>query len=125
VVKREKQESALGGIFQGYQFVPLERKIQAQFDPQGWILINTKDPVNHRYFGSDQYRSLEEFAHCQVRLADLVLNECLQMMVSEALQEGKLDRRFPDNPEIDLRNYVDEKKFEIGPQIHALIVTKV
>jgi len=125
VVKRERPDGASGGIFQGYQFVPLERKIQAQFDPQGWILINTKDPVNQRYFGHDPFRALEEYAYCQVRLADLVLNECLQMMVSEALQEGKLDRRFPDNPEIDLRNYVDEKKFEIGPQIHALIVTKI
>lgn len=124
VVKRERQEKSMGGIFQGYNFVPLGRKIQAQFDPQGWILINTKDPVNQRYFGSDPFRSVEESAHCQVRLADLILNECLQMMVSEALQEGKLDRRFPDNPEIDLRNYVDEKKFDIGPQIHALIVTK-
>ena len=125
VVKREREEKGAGGIFQDYKFVPLERKIQSQFDPQGWILINTKDPVNHRYFGADPYRALEENAYCQVRLADLILNECLQMMVSEALQEGKLDRRFPDNPEIDLRNYVDEKKFEIGPQIHALIVTNI
>lgn len=124
VVKREKQERAMGGIFQGYNFVPLERKIQAQFDPQGWILINTKDPVNQRYFGPDPFRSVEEYAHCQVRLADLILNECLQMMVSEALQDGKLDHRFPNNPEIDLRNYVDAMKFEYGPQIHSLIVTK-
>jgi hypothetical protein len=125
VVKREKKDRGAAGIFQGYNFVPLERKIQSQFDPLGWILINTKDPVNQRYFGADPFRALEENAHCQVRLADLVLNECLQMMVSEALQDDKLDRRFPDNPEIDLRNYVDEKKFEIGPQIHALIVTKI
>lgn len=125
VSKREKQERSAGGIFQGYNFVPLERKIQSQFDPQGWILINTKDPVNQRYFGTDPYRALEDNPHCQVRLADLILTECLQMMVSEALQDGKLDRRFPNNPEIDVQNYVAEKKFDFGPQIHALIVTRV
>jgi len=125
VSRKEKKEPQAGGIFQGYDFVPMERKLQALFDPQGWILLNTKDPVNHRYFGVDPFRSVEEAAHCQVRLADLVLGECLQMMVSEALQSGKLDRKFPNNPEIDVQNYVAEKKFEIGPQIHALFVTKV
>lgn len=122
--RREQQERSGGGIFQGYNFVSLERKVQTLFDPQGWILINTKDPVNMRYFGGDPFRAVEENAHCQVRLADLILNECLQMLVAEALQEGKLDRRFPNNPEIDVQNYVAEKRFEIGPQIHALIVTK-
>jgi hypothetical protein len=125
VSRKEKKEPLAGGIFQGYTFVPMERKLQALFDPQGWILINTRDPVNHRYFGVDPFRSVEEAAHCQVRLADLVLGECLQMMVSEALQSGKLDRKFPNNPEFDVQNYVAEKKFEIGPQIHALFVTKV
>ena len=124
VVRRERKDRGTGGIFQGYRFEPLGRKIQTHYD-QGWILINTRDPVNQRYFGADPYRAVEESAHCQVRLADLVLNECLQMMVSEALQEGKLDRRFPDNPETDLQNYVAEKQYEIGTQIHALIVTKI
>jgi hypothetical protein len=125
VTKRDKKEFSGGGIFQGYDFLPMDRKIQALFDPQGWILINTKDPVNYRYFGAEPLRAVEEAAHCQVRLADLILGECLQMMVSEALQSGKLDRKFPNNPEIDVQNYVAEKKFEIGPQIHALFVTKV
>jgi len=125
ITRREQKERSAGGIFRGYNFVPLERKIQTLFDPEGWILINTRDPVNRRYFGEEPFRAVEENAHCQVRLADLVLNECLQMMVSQALQEAKLDRRFPNNPEIDVQNYSAEKKFEIGPQIHELIVTKL
>jgi len=80
--------------------------------------------VNARYFGDDPGESVEENAHSQVRLADLILNECLQIMVSQALESGRLDRRFPDNPEIDVRNYVDEMKFEIGPAIHDKFVTK-
>ena len=124
VVKKKKEERGKGGIFKNYEFRPLERKVQSLYDPQGSILINTRDPVNFRYFGSEPYRAVEEYAHCQVRLADLILNECLQLMVSEALESGKLDRRFPNNPEIDIRYYADEKKFEIGPLVHNLFVTK-
>lgn len=124
VVKREKQDSGKGGLFKGYRFQPLERKVQTQWLPDGYVLINTKDPVNLRYFGDDPGKAVEENTHCQVRLADLILNECLQIMVSQALESGRLDRRFPNNPEIDLRNYVDEKKFEIGASIHEKFVTK-
>jgi len=124
VVKKEKTERGKHGMFKDYKFQPLGRKAQSQF-VDGFILINTKDPVNERYFGQEPYQAVEEHGYCQVRLADLILNECLQMMVTNALDTGKLDRRFPNNPEIDVRTYVDEKKFDIGPQIHSLFVTKV
>ncbi len=125
VVKREKPDRGKQGLFKGYRFQPLERKVQTQWLPEGYILINTKDPVNARYFGSDPGTAVEEHAYCQVRLADLILNECLQIMVSQALDAARLDRRFPNNPEIDVRNYVDEQKFEIGAAIHEKFVTKV
>jgi hypothetical protein len=124
VAKRDKQERGKFGLFKDYKFQALERKVQSLYVPDGVILINTKDPVNVTYFGEEPYRAVEEEFHCQVRLADLILNECLWILVSQALESGKLDRRFPNNPEIDVRNYVDEKKFEIGPQIHSLFVGK-
>jgi hypothetical protein len=123
VVKREKPERGKGGLFSGYRFQPLERKVQTQWLPDGLVLVNTKDPVNYRYFGDDPGKSVEDHTYCQVRLADLILNECLQIMVSQALENGRLDRRFPNNPEIDLRNYVDEKKYDIGAAIHEKFVT--
>ncbi len=125
VVKREKEEQGKQGFFKGYRFMPLERKVQSLFDTEGYILINTKDPVNLRYFGAEPLKAVEDHIHCQLRLADMVLNECLHVMVQGALEKGRLDRRFPDNPEFDVRNYVDEKKFEIGLEIHNLFVTKV
>lgn len=124
VVEREKAERGKYGLFKEVRFQPLERKVQTQWLPEGYILINTKDPVNARYFGDDPGKAVEEKTHCQVRLADLILNECLQIMVAQALDSGRLDRRFPNNPEIDVRNYVDEKKFEIGTEIHDKFVTK-
>jgi hypothetical protein len=125
VVKRDKIERGKQGLFKGYRFQPLERKVQTLWLTEGYILINTKDPVNERYFGDDPGTAVEENAYCQVRLADLILNECLQIMVAQALDGGRLDRRFPNNPEIDVRNYVDEKKFEIGAMIHEKFVTKI
>ncbi len=123
VVRRERPEGGRGGLFRDYKFGPLERKIQTYLTPDGYIIINTKDPVNARYFGDDPSAAVETHAHCQVRLADLILNECLQIMVSQAYNAQRLDIRFPDNPEIDIRIYVDEKKFEIGPAVHAKFVT--
>lgn len=124
VVKRERQEHGRFGLFKDYKFQGLERKLQSVYGTDGIIYINTLDPVNAKYFGPEPYKAVEEDLACQVRLADLILNECLWILVSQALGSGKLDRRFPNNPEIDVRNYVDEKKFEIGPAVHALFVTK-
>ncbi len=125
VVKRQKPDRGKHGLFRGYRFQPLERRVQTQWLPDGYVLVNTKDPVNARYFGNDPGKAVEESTHCQVRLADLILNECLQIMVSQALEGGRLDRRFPNNPEIDVRNYVDEKKFDIGAEIHDKFVTNL
>ena len=125
VVIKEKQPQGMQGLFKNYEFRPLELRVQSWYDTEGVILINTKDPVNQRYFGSEPYKALTENAHCQVRLADLILNECLQIMASIALNEGKLERRFPNNPETDIRSYVDNMKFEIGLQIHSWIVDKI
>ena len=124
VVKKEKAKHEMQGLFKDYKFVSLERKVQSQWDGQEFILINTNDPVNKHYFGDDPYKAVEEYTHCQVRLADLILNECLQILVSRALEDGKLDRRFPDNPETDIRSYVDEKKYDVGLMIHRLFVTR-
>jgi len=125
VVKKEKQPQGMQGLFKNYEFRPLELKVQSWYDGEGLILINTKDPVNQRYFSTEPYKALTENAHCQVRLADLILNECLQIMASYALNEGKLERRFPNNPETDIRYYVDTQKFEIGLEIHNWIVDRV
>lgn len=122
VTSKVTREEGLGGRFRGFRFARLDRKVQTMLDTDGYILINSNDPVNKKYFGENPTQSVEQFPHCQIRVADLLLDECLQMMVSEALQAGTLERRFPDNPEIDMRNYVSEKKFEYGPEIHAFLV---
>jgi hypothetical protein len=123
VVRKKEDPQGRQGLFKDIKFLPIDRKVQSLFLADGIILINTKDPVNLRYFGDEPSEAVEKNVHCQVRLADLILNECLWILVSQALEGGRLDRRFPDNPEMDVRTYSDEQKFEIGPEIHKLFVT--
>lgn len=121
VTKKREQDKDRQGLFKGYKFQPLDRKLQTLWI-DGWVLINTKDPVNVRYFGDDPEKvgeTIERNPDCQVLLAELMLNECLQIMVTQALDLGRLDRHFPNNPEIDVRNYVEAQKFEIGANIHT------
>jgi hypothetical protein len=122
VVSRTEREEGLGGRFRGWRFQSLDRKVQTMLDSDGYILVNTNDPLSRRYFGNNPTESVENHPHCQMRLADLILDECLQIMVSEALEAGTIERRFPDNPEIDIRNYVCERKFTYGPEIHAFFL---
>ncbi|UCE04487.1 MAG: ATP-binding protein [bacterium] len=90
---------------------------------EGTIIINTADELNKRYFGvDDPWARIESEVHCQTRLADLVLDECLYYIVSKAWGIS-LEKRFPNDPATDIREYVMNKKFEIGPTFHAIFVT--
>ncbi len=125
ISKRQEQDRRQGGMFKGYKFASLERKIQAQLDTEGYVVINLVDPANRFHFGRDigsATRSVEERPSCQTLLADLILDECLQRAVAEAYRNGRLRIRFPEDPTTDIRNYVAEQRFELGGEIHRLFV---
>lgn len=121
--KEKKPPTDHGGRFNPPKFVDIPNlKVQTWLRPKdGTILVNMLDPVNKAYFGKYPYLAVDEKTHCQVRLADLVLDECLNEIVSNAWGRS-LPRRFPDNPEVDIRRYVAQMKFEIGPAIHKYFV---
>lgn len=125
VAVRSKVEApeADAGLFKWYRFEKLSRSVPAQLD-DGWVLINLKDPTNQLYFGEDPVEAqarVEKVPHCQVRLAELIIDECLQVIVSTAYQENKLDHRL-DYPPDDIRNYITEFKFRLGPNFHGTMV---
>ena len=121
---KEKSRTEHGGRFRPPEFMEIPNlKVQTWLRPtDGTILINLLDPVNKAYFGDDPHAAVEANLHCQLRLADLVLDECLNEIVSHAWGRS-LPRRFPNNPEVDIRLYAAEKKFEIGYQVHKYFVT--
>lgn len=126
VEAKKPNESGKHGLFKDYKFEELQVKAQSMFNEDtGFIIINVADPVNERYFTRHPTREIiQDQKHCLVRLADLILNECLQHMVARAYISGNLEIKFPNNPNEDIRRYMDEKRFQIGLQFHNLFVTK-
>jgi len=118
----------LSGKFNGWDFddtVPLDR--QTTYDPapnspnQGYILINSKHPINEYYFGENPQKSEVEKSHkAQLYLAELLLNESLQQMIPEAWRKGVLPQRY--GPEYDILTYIAAKKSECGPSIYKHLV---
>jgi len=121
--KKDRKIDEQGGKFKPPEFIHIPNlKVQTWIrQTDGTVLINLSDPVNKEYFGDDPCRNVDTKIHCQTRLADLVLDECLNEIVSNAWGRT-LPRRFPDNPEVDIRLYIAEKKFEIGPIVHGFFV---
>jgi hypothetical protein len=127
VKKEEPTPPKGGGRFKPPRFEPIPKlRIQTWLGGDGTILINTLDPLNATYFGSNPIETVEgpkAKLHCQIRLADLVLDECLTQIVTDAYGKGTIERRYPNNPELDIRQYVAEWKFTYGKAIHQHFVT--
>lgn len=125
VKKKEKPTPPPRGTrFKQPVFEEIPRKLQTTMRSDGTVVINMADKLNKKYFGKDPTQAVEKELHCQVRLADLVLDECLNEIVLKAWGRT-LPQRFPDDPATDIRMYVAQKKFEIGPAFHDAFVTLV
>src|SRR3989344_3904808 len=116
------------GKFKDWDFddgVP--KQLQTTYDPmpgsptQGFILINSKHPINKYYFGDNpQKRDVEKSREAQLYLAELILNESLGAMIQEAYQKGVIPQNY--GPATDIPVYIAQKKFEIGPGIYDRFV---
>lgn len=127
VKKGEPTPPKEGGKFKPPRFEPIPKlRVQTWLGGDGSILINTLDPLNATYFGPNPIETVEgpkAKLHCQIRLADLVLDECLNQTVTDAYGKGTIERRYPNNPELDIRQYVAEWKFTYGKATHQHFVT--
>lgn len=125
VKEKETQDRGKQGLFKDYKFEELDTPAQTMINEDtGYIIINVAEPVNERYFTRHPTKEIiQDQKHCSVRLADLILNECLQHMVARAYQQAKLPVRF-NNPFDDIRRYMDEERSKIGLQFHNLFVSK-
>jgi hypothetical protein len=121
--KREPQRT--GGHFRGFEFQHLARKLPAEIDSRGMVVINLAEPTNEMYFGQDAdiaAKAVENNKASATLLAELVLDQCLQAAVSEAYERGKLQIRFPRNPVTDISMHIAEERFGVGSSIHRLFV---
>lgn len=87
----------------------------------GYILINPNHPINKKYFGDNPKKSqIEKSLHSQLYLAEIILNESLNVIIPEALKSGGLPRRIGND--YDVLYYIAQKKFELGSSIYNLFV---
>ncbi len=85
----------------------------------GYILINPNHPVNKKYFGENpQKEDIEKLPQSQLYLGEVILNESLNIIVTEALKKGGLPRRLGDD--YDVLFYIAEKKYQYGGAIYSL-----
>ncbi|MBU1177143.1 MAG: helix-turn-helix domain-containing protein [Patescibacteria group bacterium] len=116
------------GIFRGWKFRDMPEQIQkarAQFGEEaGFIIINRKNPINKIYFGEDPKMSdVEKSIIMQLYLAELILDEFLNLSVAEAYNNGNLGQKT-DDAHTDISGHIIMKKLEIGAIIYEMFVDK-
>jgi hypothetical protein len=128
---KERQEStppSHSGKFKDWDFdETVSMPFQQTYDSNptsatfGYILINPNHPINQKYFGSNPEKLLvEKSLHSQLYLAEIILNESLNVIIPEALQKGGLPRRLGND--YDVLYYIAQKKYECGSAIYDLFV---
>lgn len=125
-----REPTSLGGKFKDWAFdevVPTPFQAIYDSNPQsptcGFILINPNHPINQKYFGDKPKKvDIEQSQIAQHYLAELILNECLNVTIPEALQGGGLPRRLGD---YDVLFYIAQKKFDYGFSIYKYFVNKI
>jgi hypothetical protein len=122
VDKREKEPPERGTRFKEPAFEKMPLKAPSFMRTDGTVVVNMSDYVNARYFGDNPRSAIDRHMHCQTRLADLVLDECLNEIVARAWGHT-LEVRFPNDPAVDIRNHVAKLKFVYGPAFHSAFVT--
>jgi hypothetical protein len=122
ISKIEKPPKKSEGKFSGeWRYESLGRDVRTEYDPPtGDIIVNSDHPLNIKYFGQYAKKAYETYLHCQIYLAELIIDECLHLSVGEAQRLGKLKDRI--DPATDLRIYIEEQRYKIGDTVHTYFV---
>jgi len=116
------------GIFRGWKFGDMPKQLQkarTQFgEDTGFIIINKSNPINKIYFGENpKMGDVDKSIIMQFYLAELILNEFLDLSVAEAYNNGNLGQKT-DDPHTDISQHIMMKKLEIGEIIYKMFVNQ-
>ena len=116
------------GIFRGWKFGNIPEQVQkarTQFGEEaGFIIINRTNPINKIYFGENPKMSdVDKSIIMQLYLAELILDEFLNLSVAEAYNNGNLGQKT-DDPHTDISQHIIIKKLEIGAIIYEMFANK-
>ena len=116
--------SGVSGLFKDWDFDHrLSKNQQSALDTiegsptQGYILINSSHPINRRYFGEKPEKAKALLSHkSSLYVAELILNEALGRMISDAYQKDVIPKNH--GPAIDIPFYIAERKLVMGDKIY-------
>lgn len=116
------------GIFRGWKFGDMpeqNQKALARYgEDEGFIVINRKNPINKIYFGDNPVRcDIDKSVIMQLYIAELILDEFLNLSVAEAYNKGNLGQQT-DDPHTDISKHIEMEKLKIGPMIYDMFVSK-
>jgi len=121
----EEHEPPSGaGIFNDIDYDGSSRPLACIFEGRasGKLIVNSRHPLNKSIFGKDRVEFRESAGNnveAQMRLAEVVLDECIYHIAATKYgKSGEQGLTLRQDPITDIRNFIEEKKFKIGPKIY-------
>lgn len=122
-VSIEESRTPAGGVFKDIKYSDLPAgmaKSASELDPMtGTIIVNRLHSVNRAVFGTDQKsfsKAVDESPVAQMRLAEVVVDQCLYYMLAVGYQNGEVPLG-QDDPVGNLRRQLEQYKFEISEEV--------
>jgi hypothetical protein len=127
---REEEPSEGTGIFSDVDYDERKLHYACSFERgSGKLVVNARHPVNRQVFGPsfDTFKErIDEVTEAQIRLAEVVLDECIYHIAAmKHLKGGRHALTLGRDPITDIRNFIEERKFRIGPKIFRHFVKEL
>jgi len=127
---QEHEPPTGAGIFNDIDYSASSRDLACIFERgSGMLVVNSRHPINQKVFGHDRdnfSRNIESETNAQMRLAEVVLDECIfHIAATKYSKGGEYGLDLGRDPITDIRNFIETQKFKIGPKIFQHFVTSL
>lgn len=116
-----KEPKERGKMFEDWEYKPLPTPLETYYNEDTRkIEINASVETNKKFLGNDYSEATwryENFLHCQILIAERILDECITATISKAHADGKQIFGDTIDPLLALRRRIAEEKSRIGPKI--------
>ena len=110
-----------GKMFEGWEYKPLPTPLETYYNEDTRkIEINADVEINRKFLGKDYSEATwryENFLHCQILIAERILDECITATISKAYADGKPIFSDSVDPLQAVRRRIAEEKKRISPRV--------
>jgi len=115
------------GIFNDIDYDSRNRDLACIFERgSGKLVVNSRHPLNQKLFGKNFEEfswSIENETIAQMRLAEVVLDECIfHIAATKYTKGGEHGLILGRDPITDIRNFIESQKYRIGPRVFRRFV---